>query len=135
MKMCEICKQEFNGTKNQKYCSDKCRRESWKQYLSKRYNEIKKKDIDARIEKEKNKPNYLQPKVKEFLIQLAKKQQFTIIYKLGEKCEACSSTENLLRHEISYSPIIRVTLCYKCHGYLHLNLLGGQRVKPRKIRN
>jgi hypothetical protein len=132
--ICEICKIEFRNRGKQKYCSDKCRREAWKQYLSKRYNEIKKKDIEKRIEEERNKPNYLHPEVKEFLIQLAKEQQFTSTYKLKDKCEACGSTENLLGHEVTYSPIKRITLCAKCHNYLHKNLLGGQRVKPRRIK-
>jgi hypothetical protein len=91
--------------------------------------------IERRIAEEASKPCYLHPKAKEFLIKIAKEQQFTIPYTLKSNCEACGSTENLREHHVSYYPVIKVTLCTKCHTYLHLALLGGKRVKPRQVKS
>jgi hypothetical protein len=51
-------------------------------------------------------------------------------FKIGEKCEVCGSTENLLCHEISYSPLIAITLCSSCHGFLHHRFLKDKKVRP-----
>jgi hypothetical protein len=132
--ICQECGTQFKGRFKQKYCSDKCRNEVWIKYLSQRYAEKKGELIKKRIEEEAAKPDYLHPEVKAFLIKIAKEQQFTIPYTLKPNCEACGSIENLREHHISYYPIIKVTLCAKCHTYLHLALLGGKRVKPRVVK-
>jgi hypothetical protein len=41
----------------------------------------------------------------------------------AENCEICDSTINLVRHHPDYSePMIYVTLCASCHGYIHQEL-------------
>lgn len=131
---CQECGKEFRGRWNQKYCSAQCNISAWKKYLAQRYAEKKRVLIEERIKEENTKPCYLHPEAKAFLIKIAKEQQFTIPYTLKLNCEACGSTENLREHHVSYYPVVKVTLCIKCHTYLHLNLLGGKRVKPRVIK-
>ena len=144
---CEICNKEFAGHFRQKYCSDECRYEAWKKYLRERYKIKQQKIIDEkkhRLEEWKkngsitaNSVPYngepLPSEVLEKLIELAKKQQYSNIFRRDEKCYACFSVNNLVLHHISYSPIITVTLCKRCHEYLHKRLLAKQRVAPRVI--
>lgn len=139
-KICEICKQKFIGRWNQKYCSSKCRREAWRRYLNKRYEMKKREEIQKNKERlerlKRNKSALLnhrvkpEPEVLEKLIEMAKQQQYPSFYRKKNRCEACGSTENLRTHHVSYYPPKRVTLCAKCHTYLHNNLLARKRVRP-----
>jgi len=147
MKMiCEICKKEFRRRGKQKYCSDKCRYEGWKHYLVKRYAE---KENNARLERiayierlrkqdspylEKlpDRPIKISDSALQFLIEIAKRQQFTEGYVKKKTCEACGcSNKELVSHHVLYIPPEIVTLCHPCHTFLHINLLGKKRVKPR----
>lgn len=147
--LCLNCGNEFRGRFKQKYCSDKCRREGWKQYLANRYakkEEIILKERIAYIRRLKSQnSSYLQTlpdysplnnvpmSVLNFLIELAQRQQFAPQYIMKDGCEACKSKTNLMGHHISYFPPEEVTLCSKCHDILHKQLLGKKRIKPRNI--
>jgi len=39
---------------------------------------------------------------------------------LKGKCSVCGSTEDLVRHHVSYDPEIIDILCRKCHSSLHM---------------
>lgn len=141
-KVCEICERKFIGRWNQKYCGEKCRREAWRRYLNKRYEEKLRRQEQKNLERlerlKRNKsvshpdhqPKKPPPEVLTILIEMAKQQQYPSLYRKKNKCEACGSTENLRTHHIKYYPPMRVTLCSKCHGYLHSNLLARKRVRP-----
>lgn len=129
------CNKEFNPSNqfshNQKYCSRRCSKradyiKNGKLYPS--YNHRLHPQI-GRIQKYQRQ---ISLEIEAKLRALAERQQdangFFII---ASKCEVCGSTENLLRHEISYSPLETVTLCASCHGILHHRFLKDKRVKPR----
>jgi hypothetical protein len=129
------CGKEFAPNPNlrrktpQKYCSRACCNRSF--YLA-----------NITSKKEKNKVYYkshiskwqIQPLETEReakLRALAERQQNANgFFKIGDKCEVCGSTEHLLCHEISYSPLIAITLCSSCHGFLHHRFLKDKKVRP-----
>ena len=140
MKKCEICGKKFKPRGRQKYCSDKCRYKAWRKYLNERYEKKKRSQIQKNNERlewlKQNKsaiPNHrtkLPSEILKKLIVIAKQQQYPSFYRKKQKCEVCHSTEHLVTHHISYYPPIRITLCAKCHTYLHNNLLVRKRIRP-----
>lgn len=64
------------------------------------------------------------------LKQLAEEQQIISPYILKKKCEVCYNNNiKLIIHHIMYNPPKVITMCKKCHGLLHSNIIG------KKVRN
>jgi hypothetical protein len=120
LKICVICKREFEEHDyRQLYCSEECRVEHY-----------------AQIRQKKNFENMNQEQY-EKLKSLADRQQDAHDFiKLKDYCEVCGKTSletRLVFHEVSYSPLEYVTLCYSCHSILHVRFLRFKRVKPRPL--
>jgi ribosomal protein S14 len=113
------CKIEFTPNihyhKKQKYCSEKCKI----RMMNIRGSLVYPKTLEQ-IEKIKAIAN--------------RQQDANEFFKINNKCEVCGSIENLVRHEISYSPLETITLCASCHGILHHRFLKNKQVKPRKLK-
>jgi hypothetical protein len=131
------CNKEFNQNVNchvsQKYCSPYCRNkvndEIYRKLNPERYHEIRRKNSQTHYKKVHPVP----PEIEAKLMSLAEKQQdLNGFLQLKPNCEVCGSELNLLLHEISYSPLITVTLCRKCHCRLHTKYLKGHTVSPWK---
>jgi len=140
---CGGCGKEIIGDKRKRYCNDECYLKVWREKLNRKYAEKQQRKLIERIKRierlEETKSETLRlernreklKSVRKFLIKLAKRQQFPKPYKKRTKCEACDCMENLVEHHVKYYPIEKVTLCRSCHDYLHHNILGKKRIKPR----
>lgn len=61
--------------------------------------------------------------IRDKIQKLVDQQESEPFYEKKTSCEVCGETEKpLLEHHIKYSPVVKVTLCYSCHGKLHARL-------------
>jgi len=77
--------------------------------------ENKEKILERRQLHDRQRRRYEDRKQKERIQKIA---YFNVL--LGDKCEVCDSTENLVRHHFDYDkPLNVTTLCRRCHRTIH----------------
>jgi len=128
MKKCKECGKEFTVKReNQVYCSNECRfkheRKYMRDYMKSEMRERRMFEYASTLTEEQ---------IKKFDYLIEKQQFIEDIPTNHEKtCFICGATEKLIEHHISYSPEEKVTLCRKCHSFLHNSLLARKKCRPK----
>ena len=131
VKKCQECGKTFIiKSKNQVYCSYKCRFDFATKYM-----------------KEYMRDEMRNRRIAEYALKLSKEQieKFDMLIEKQQfiedipaenhdrECFICKSTEKLIEHHINYVPEEKIILCKKCHLFLHNSLLSRRKCRPKKF--